>query len=112
MSRAGDAQAFLRNTAEPGYSLEVPGLAYDGTAGRSRMKLLARAREANTLRPAPLGWDRVGALAAEMALHHETERRALDGELATLKEMWRQAEHIAVIADRLPDVPPADPPRL
>jgi len=30
----------------------------------------------------------------------------------TRLEMWRQAEEIAAIADRLPDVPPADPPRL
>jgi len=42
-------------------------------------------------------------LALEMALHEETERRALEGELAALEEMWRQAEEIAAIADRLPD---------
>jgi hypothetical protein len=52
-------------------------------------------------------------LALEMALHEETERRALDGELAALQEMWRQAEEIAAIADRLPDgVPAPEPPRL
>jgi hypothetical protein len=34
-------------------------------------------------------------LALEMALHEEQERRALDGELAGLEEMWRQAEEIA-----------------
>ncbi len=44
-----------------------------------------------------------GALALEMAVHGEHERRALDGELAGLREMWRQAEEIAAIADRLPD---------
>ena len=52
------------------------------------------------------------ALALEMALHEETERRALDGELAMLEAMWREAEEIAAIADRLPDLPPPDPPRL
>jgi hypothetical protein len=46
-------------------------------------------------------------LALEMALHEETERRALEGELAALEEMWRQAEEIAAIADRLPDELPA-----
>ncbi len=46
-------------------------------------------------------------LALEMALHEEAERRALDGELAGLEEMWRQAEGIAAIADRLPDDLPA-----
>ena len=44
----------------------------------------------------------IAALALEMALHEETERRALQGELAALEEMWRQAEEIAAIADRLP----------
>jgi hypothetical protein len=51
-------------------------------------------------------------LALEMALHEETERRALDGELAMLEAMWRDAEEIAAIADRLPDVPAPDPPKL
>ncbi|HEU4885779.1 MAG TPA: hypothetical protein VFT45_26320 [Longimicrobium sp.] len=52
-----------------------------------------------------------GLRALEMALHEEQERRALDGELAALEAMWRQAEEIAAIADRLPDVD-AEPPRL
>jgi hypothetical protein len=51
-------------------------------------------------------------IALEMALHEETERRALHGELAMLEGMWRQAEEIAAIADRLPDVPAPEPPRL
>jgi hypothetical protein len=55
---------------------------------------------------------RARLLALEMALHEETERRALDGELAALEEMWRQAEGIAAIADRLPDVSAAVPPRI
>ena len=44
-----------------------------------------------------------GLRALEMALHEETERRALEGELAALEAMWREAEEIAAIADRLPD---------
>ena len=40
-------------------------------------------------------------LALEMAAHEETERRALEGELAQLEEAWREAEEIASIADRL-----------
>ena len=47
----------------------------------------------------------VGALALEMALHDEQERRAMQGELAALEAAWQQAEEIADIADRLPDVP-------
>jgi hypothetical protein len=40
-----------------------------------------------------------------MAAHEETERRALEGELAVLEEAWRDAEEIAAIADDmfLPD---------
>lgn len=38
-------------------------------------------------------------LALEMALHEETERRAMDGELAKLEQAWREAEEIAKIAD-------------
>ncbi|HEX2210753.1 MAG TPA: hypothetical protein VHG93_23930 [Longimicrobium sp.] len=54
----------------------------------------------------------VGALALEMALHDEQERRALQGELAALEAAWRQAEEIAAIADALPDVPAPEPPQL
>jgi hypothetical protein len=55
----------------------------------------------------------VAALALEMALHDEQERRALEGELAGLEAAWRQAEEIAAIADALPDhLPPPEPPRL
>jgi hypothetical protein len=53
-----------------------------------------------------------GLRALEMALHEETERRALHGELAMLEAMWREAEEIAAIADRLPELPKPDPPRL
>jgi hypothetical protein len=38
-------------------------------------------------------------LALEMALHEESERRAMDGELADLERAWREAEEIAKIAD-------------
>ena len=40
-------------------------------------------------------------LALEMAAHEETERRALDGELAALEAAWREAEDVAAIADSL-----------
>jgi hypothetical protein len=38
-------------------------------------------------------------LALEMASHEDSERRALEGELAVLEEAWRQAEEIAAISD-------------
>jgi hypothetical protein len=43
----------------------------------------------------------VTRLAMEMAAHEESERRALEGELAVLERAWREAEEIAAIADRL-----------
>jgi hypothetical protein len=41
----------------------------------------------------------VERLALEMSVHEETERRAMDGELATLQAAWRDAEEIARICD-------------
>ncbi len=40
-------------------------------------------------------------LALEMALHEESERRAMDGELSLLEAAWREAEEIAQIADTM-----------
>jgi hypothetical protein len=40
-------------------------------------------------------------LALEMALHEESERRALEGELAILEAAWREAEEIAQLADAM-----------
>lgn len=40
-------------------------------------------------------------LALEMALHEESERRAMDGELAALELAWAEAEQIAKIADNM-----------
>lgn len=44
---------------------------------------------------------RAQRLALEMAAHGETERRAMDGELAELEQAWRDAEEIAAIADNM-----------
>lgn len=40
-------------------------------------------------------------LALEMALHEESERRAMDGELEELERAWRNAEAIAKVSDDL-----------
>jgi len=40
-------------------------------------------------------------LAMEMSVHEDSERRALEGELALLEEAWRHAEEIAAISDDL-----------
>ena len=77
LSDARSAEAFIRAAAAGGGSLAKR----DDMPGRH------------------LGPDR--ALALEMALHEEQERRALEGELALLESAWREAEEIAGIADRL-----------
>ena len=41
----------------------------------------------------------VERLALEMAVHEESERRAIEGELAVLETAWRDAEQIAAICD-------------
>lgn len=43
----------------------------------------------------------VDRLALEMAANEEAERRALEGELASLHQAWKDAEEIAAIADEL-----------
>jgi len=43
----------------------------------------------------------VDRLALEMAANEDTERRALEGQLAELEAAWRDAEEIAAIADTL-----------
>jgi hypothetical protein len=82
----------------------------------ARQRLLLTGADPRIGSGAGLGWDEAMvpargpvpnatvSLALEMALHEDTERRALQGELAGLEEMWRQAEEIAALADRLPDV--------
>jgi hypothetical protein len=40
-------------------------------------------------------------LALEMAAHEESERRALEGELALLENAWKEAEEVAAIADNM-----------
>lgn len=77
LGSAGTAEDFLRRTAGEGRTL----------AARKDMPGRALVPE--------------GALALEMALHEESERRALEGELVLLQSAWREAEEIAAIADRL-----------
>jgi len=43
----------------------------------------------------------VDRLALEMAANEDTERRAIEGELAILARAWREAEHLAAISDHL-----------
>lgn len=78
LADAGSSERLLARAAARGTTL--------GKAGGPKFQLLAGPE----------------ALAFEMALNEEAERRALEGELADLEAAWREAEEIAAIADSLP----------
>ncbi|HET9452757.1 MAG TPA: hypothetical protein VFO66_00635 [Gemmatimonadaceae bacterium] len=81
----GDATSFLRTAAAMGHLRH----------GRLT-SLLNTWRGLGTMRLS--GTER---LALEMSLHEESERRALEGELALLEAAWRDAEELAQIADSI-----------
>ena len=84
IERFGDAAGYLASVSHLG-------------AARGRvMSMLNSYRHLGALRLDP-----AERLALEMAMHEETERRALDGELALLATAWKEAEEIAAIADEL-----------
>ena len=84
IERFGDAAGYLASVSVLG-------------AARGRvMSMLNSYRHLGALRLDP-----AERLALEMAMHEETERRALDGELALLAAAWKEAEEIAAIADEL-----------
>ena len=78
LANVGSAEKILRSAAASGSAL-------GDRAGRNP----------TVIRP-------TDALVLEMALNEESERRALEGELAGLEAAWREAEEIAAIADSLP----------
>ena len=82
---AGDATTFLRTAAVM------------GDLRHARLTSLLNAwRGLGTMRLSG-----TECLALEMALHEESERRALEGELALLEAAWRDAEELAQIADAI-----------
>jgi hypothetical protein len=84
IERRGDAASYLASVSHLG-------------AARGRvMSMLNSYRQLGALRLDP-----AERLALEMAMHEETERRALEGELALLAAAWKEAEEIAAIADEL-----------
>ena len=84
IERRGDAAGYLASVSLLG-------------AARGRvMSMLNSYRHLGALRLDP-----AERLALEMAMHEETERRVLEGELALLAAAWKEAEEIAAIADEL-----------
>jgi hypothetical protein len=110
LATAGDPDNLVRAAARDGFSvgdalaaaplLEIPGVFRVKRTSRRRRRPGPRRAPAA---PAPLPPPHL--LALEMALNEEAERRAMTGELAGLEAAWREAEHIAAIADALPDYP-------
>lgn len=127
--RDGRPDPWALRVADPIISLEVVGTEALRVAGLVLARLNARGATRDQLRGAAERLDRAGdpatafmeaagpksgpdglplwtlipeeSLALEMASHDESERRAMDGELAALDTAWREAEEVAAIADDL-----------
>jgi hypothetical protein len=93
LAEAGSAKELIEQAVQDRKELVV-----DPPAFPQSFKLPRRAQR-RPVWPCPLAAPQ--ALALEMALHEESERRALEGELALLQSAWREAEEIAAIADGL-----------
>jgi len=88
LERAGDAERYLAQAARHGERI----------SRNARRIVHERPDDHET---GLLALSTPFALALEMALHEEQERRALEGELAELEAAWREAEEIGAIADSL-----------
>lgn len=99
-----DAVDLLDEIGDPGQVLRTLQSRFGGNGERNRA--LSKWKESfSGKQPQARGTLKTLAprdrLALEMALHEESERRAMDGELAALETAWREAEEIAHIADNL-----------
>ncbi|HEX8851816.1 MAG TPA: hypothetical protein VF761_19970 [Gemmatimonadaceae bacterium] len=90
LTDAGDVDALLRRLSDVPRGFALPPSARRGRAqtnvASARPFTLGRLAEGNRV-------------ALEMAASEESERRAMEGELALLEEAWKEAEEIAAIAD-------------
>jgi hypothetical protein len=83
IENAGDASGFLSAASTR-----------NGWRGGKVLSLLNHYRGLGAMHLSP-----TERLALEMSVHEESERRAMEGELATLETAWRDAEFIAAISD-------------
>ena len=92
---SAQVQAAVRQINERG---DVAGFlaAASRLSNRPGGRVMAKVRQVG-----PLSLTYVERLALEMALHEESERQMLEGELVHLADAWRRAEEIAAIADAL-----------
>jgi hypothetical protein len=100
---AGSSERFLERLGSVSRVLTRAGLNDDWTPDRPGRKLsrFTRKGSRNSWNTGIFALDSVQRLALEMALHEETERAALQGELVALEAAWRDAEEIAGISDSL-----------
>lgn len=111
----GDTVHLSGEDAERGAGYVLPAINAAGAERRdveSAVRLIEDSRKSpsefvrETARRAEM-WQKLKALpnasllALEMASHEESERRAMEGELALLEAAWRDAEEIAGISDNL-----------
>ncbi len=94
IENAGHSENFMRRLASASHVMQK-----SMTHGVTARK--AKARQAEFDKYGLFSLPTHQRLALEMALHEEAERRALEGELATLEQAWKDAEEIASIADNL-----------
>jgi len=83
--RVRDAVSLIEREADPLKFFDVA--ARQASSGRAKPKISSL--------PEPM------RLALEMAAHEDSERRALEGELALLEQAWKDAEEVAAIADNM-----------
>ncbi len=109
VNRGGAAQTQVREAVQV---LEEIGPDRFMAAAAQRTRVNGRGRLAHdrtsaeqwsmtNVRTGTLGLRRPEVLALEMALHEESERRAMEGELYLLEAAWREADELAMIADDL-----------
>ncbi|MGV3708018.1 MAG: hypothetical protein ACO1Q7_04190 [Gemmatimonas sp.] len=95
LERFGSPEATLRQIQQ------VSGATGDAGVKRNKDGEVTLGKTPGALHNLPLQQ----RLALEMALHEESERRAMEGELKQLEQEWREAEVIAGIADAMFDSP-------
>lgn len=94
IERIGDSERYLRRAAAG-----AQGFIKSMTDGVSPRR--ARGRQQQFHKYGLFSLPAAQRLALEMALHEESERRALEGELAELERAWADAEEIAAISDNM-----------
>ena len=94
IEQVGGPERFVEQLARRGNSVTT----VHGKFGRGKFGNQRKPRIGET---GLYGLTALDRLALEMALHEDSERRAMTGELMQLERAWRDAEEVAAIADDL-----------